>query len=62
MSKPPKSKHAMVTIGEYTVPLIGIPPDSVLTECDLCHDEFPQLEIELAGTQMLCKKCREEKK
>ena len=51
--------HAVVRVGEYQIPLIGIPPSATEYECDLCHDVFPIEEIELnkEGNQFLCKKC-----
>lgn len=53
--------HATVTIGEYKVPLIGIPPNATEMECECCHDIMPIIYVELneAGTQFLCKKCRQ---
>lgn len=51
-------KHALVMLDGCSVPLIGIPPAAVLELCDLCGDEFPTLEVELQGSQMLCRKCR----
>lgn len=56
-------KHAEVTIGEYTIPLIGIPSSATLDECDCCHDFFSiqQLEINESGNQVLCIKCRNQK-
>ena len=55
-------KHAEVKIGEYKIPLIGIPPEATEYECDLCHDIFAVDEIELnkEGNQFLCKKCNHE--
>ncbi len=51
--------HAEVKVGGYTVPLIGIPKDAMLQECDLCHKDFPMREIELSEIgQALCEKCR----
>lgn len=32
--------------------------NSFLSECDLCHDQFPLQKLFLDGTQFLCKKCR----
>lgn len=58
MTRKAKPKHATVPLGEYNVPLIGIPPSAVLEECDLCHDEFKLMEITLTGTQLLCPKCK----
>lgn len=51
--------HAIIRLGEYTVPLIGIAPVEVLEQCDLCHDLFSIQQIQLTGTQFLCPKCRE---
>ncbi len=56
------NKYAMVERDGFKVPLIGIPPDAVLEECDLCHDKFPQGKVEFNGKQMICKKCRKEEK
>jgi formylmethanofuran dehydrogenase subunit E len=54
-----KEKHAMVERDGFKVPLIGIPPDAVLQECDLCHDEFPMRQLEITDNgQVLCEKCR----
>jgi len=30
------NKHAMVKVGEYEVPLIGIPKDATLEQCQGC--------------------------
>lgn len=53
-------KHAEVTVGEYQIPLIGIPVEATEYECDLCHDIFPVLNIHLneEGNQFLCDTCR----
>jgi hypothetical protein len=53
-----KSDHANVEREGFTVPLIGIPPNTVLETCDLCHDYLPIRKLEFTGTQMLCEKCR----
>jgi hypothetical protein len=51
--------HAIVEREGFKVPLLGIPPDAVLQECECCHDEFSMREIEMsAAGQMLCAKCR----
>ena len=51
--------HAIVEREGFKVPLIGIPPEAVLQECELCHEEKPMREIELSESgQMLCEKCR----
>jgi len=51
-------KHATVTRDGYEVPLIGIPAEATLQECDCCHDIFPLREVELTDRGILCKKCR----
>ncbi len=56
----PPEKYATVERDGFTVPLIGIPESAVLQECDLCHNEFPMRDLELSGTQTLCRKCRKE--
>ena len=52
--------HATVIRDGYEVPLIGVPPEAVLEKCDLCGDEFPQLQVSFENGQMLCEKCRKE--
>lgn len=53
--------HAIVEREGFKVPLLGIPPDSVLQECELCHNEYPIRDVEmLSSGQLLCKKCRED--
>lgn len=52
------SKHASIRLGGFTIPLIGVPQDATLQECDCCHDIFPIQDIEIVGTQLLCVKCR----
>lgn len=32
--------------------------ESVLEECDLCHDKFPLSQVEAWGCQILCRKCK----
>ncbi len=50
--------HAIIEKDGYKVPLIGIPPASVLETYDLCRDIFPLREIELQQNgQQLCKRC-----
>lgn len=39
------------------IPLIGIPADATLEECDGCHDLFPLRDLEWTGRQFLCNKC-----
>ena len=51
--------HAIIEREGFKVPLIGISPDAVLQECELCHHEFGLREIEMSESgQMLCQKCR----
>jgi hypothetical protein len=52
--------HATVKIGDYTIPLIGIPLSATEMECDLCHDIFHINDVHLMfeGKQFLCQKCR----
>jgi len=52
-----KEDHALVKIGDMTIPLIGVPIDAGLEECDLCHDLFRLWDIVYNGTQFLCFKC-----
>ena len=51
-------KHAEVRIGDYKIPLIGIPKEATLDICDLCGDTFSIRELEIVGKQLLCKKCK----
>ena len=51
--------HAIIQREGFNVPLIGVPPEAVLQECDCCHEENPIREIELTESgQFLCEKCR----
>lgn len=51
------SRHAEVKIGEYTIPLIGIPEDATKDECDLCHKKFYIGDLHLAGGYFYCEPC-----
>lgn len=53
-------EYATVQKDGYTVPLIGIPTEAVLDECECCHDRFPLGELTFNGTQNLCGKCTKE--
>jgi hypothetical protein len=57
LEKTTTGKHAMVQREGYTVPLIGIPPDAVLEECDCCHKMFGLAKMQWTGKQMLCAEC-----
>ena len=54
-------KHAEIQIGEYTVPLIGIPTYATEYTCDECKkDKFQIQEVHLnySGNKFLCQECR----
>ena len=53
-----RARYATVPRDGYSVPLIGIPANSVEERCDLCGDIRALREIELQGRQFLCAKCR----
>lgn len=53
----PKFKHAIVELGDYKIPLIGIPPEAGLETCDCCGDTMGLSQSVFTGTQMLCPKC-----
>ncbi len=50
--------HCKVKLSGFTVPLIGVPADSGLEECDCCHDRFQLWTIKRVDPQWLCPKCR----
>jgi len=53
--------HAKVERDGFKVPLLGIPPDAVLQECELCYNEYPLRDVEMTKSgQCLCRKCRSE--
>ena len=57
-----KTKHADVKIGDYIIPLIGIPRDATLDTCDICERKDIALrDMFFNVKQFLCKKCYEEK-
>lgn len=52
--------HATVRIGEYTIPLIGIPESATVQKCSVCGRGFHLSDIELDGKgQPLCQQCKE---
>lgn len=53
----PPTRHAMVLRDGYRVPLIGIPAEAALEECDLCHQQHALDKLTWTGAQMLCAKC-----
>lgn len=50
-------KHALVPLGEYTVPLIGIQESAVNETCDGCGRHFHLSQIKLVGTSYTCLEC-----
>lgn len=54
------NQHATIKLGDYTIPLVGLPVDCTLQECSLCHDMFGIQEVELAvnGRDFYCRQCR----
>ena len=51
-------KHATVRIGEYVIPLIGVPTDATQQECANCKKSFhlSDVMLDVNGTPF-CKKC-----
>jgi len=56
------NNHATVKIGEYIIPLIGLPLSATEMECELCHDIYHISDVHLTkdGKQFLCKKCQKD--
>ncbi len=53
-------KHATVRIGEYTVPLIGVPKNASRDECSKCKRMFYIGDlIADANFKLLCKTCHD---
>lgn len=51
-------KHASVKLGEYTVPLIGIPVNATQQKCSGCGKEFHLSDITLdKNGNPFCPKC-----
>jgi len=56
-------RHATVARDGFDVPLIGIPVEAVLDECQLCGDVYPIRELAFSPAgQLLCSKCRKNHK
>jgi hypothetical protein len=50
--------HATVVRVGFTVPLIGIPKDAVLDECQMCGRTFPLNKLSFSRKgRLLCKEC-----
>lgn len=53
--------HAKVERDGFKVPLLGIPPNAGMQECESCQAEYPLRDVEMTATgQALCTKCRSE--
>jgi hypothetical protein len=52
-------QHAIVRLGDYNIPLIGIPFDACQQICDGCKQPFHILEVCVAadGKRCLCSIC-----
>jgi hypothetical protein len=50
-------KHATVKIGEYTIPLLGIPQDASEQICDQCKLPKHITEVAFDGKQFICGDC-----
>jgi hypothetical protein len=53
-------KHARVKLGEFAVPLIGVPVKEGVETCDGCGKQFPFQEIEFTGESWLCAACKKQ--
>ena len=56
------SAHAIVHVGNYSIPLIGIPVDATLERCDECGKFFNVRQITLEDGKFICEKCRQAKR
>lgn len=53
-------KYAMVPTGEYTVPLIGVPPSATQEVCAHCHEKRHMSEITLDDKgHPICATCKD---
>ena len=50
--------YATVQREGFTVPLIGIPEDAVLTECECCGEMVGITDTMITDNGALCPKCR----
>jgi hypothetical protein len=51
-------EHATIKLGEYTIPLIGLPVSCVRETCDRCKKEFHIQEVEFIEYGILCFDCK----
>jgi hypothetical protein len=51
------AKHATVKIGEWTVPLIGLPQSASQDKCDGCGKVTEIRDLSYDGTRFLCRGC-----
>lgn len=56
----PMAKHATVKVGEYTVPLIGVPPTATTEKCSQCGEarHLSELSLDEHG-HPVCATCRD---
>ncbi len=52
-------KHPTLKLGEYDIPLIGLPMNCVEETCDTCKKEFHIQEVECVDDKILCFVCKE---
>lgn len=52
-------EHATIKIDKFIIPLIGVPKDATLEECDCCHEifAFQDLVLDKTGKFLYCGKC-----
>lgn len=56
----PPARYATVIRDGFEVPLISVPMDAVLDECQMCGKTFPFRELRFdKNSQLLCQKCRD---
>lgn len=51
-------KHALVKIGNYDIPLIGIAEDETKETCDKCKKKFHIQDVEIVWDTILCDSCK----
>lgn len=53
--------HATVEVSGFKIPLIGVPSEATLEECDRCHDAYPLTQVTWTERGWLCQKCNSKK-